>query len=845
MKPLLVLTLLLLAGAVSNVATAEISIVSPSGASDMEVLAAKEVRRYFYLRTGELLPIFTEPVPLSGDVIVVARNDRALAAGSGAPSLRPEQYVLKSDGHRAWIVGGDGVGTLYAAYHFAEQLGIRFYLHGDVVPDRQIAPALPRIDEVGKPLFQIRGLLPFHDFPEGPDWWNLDDYLAYIGQLPKLRMNFIGFHNYPEGDVGPEPGVWIGTPSDIGSRDDVRFSYPSRWANTERLGTWGYAPMKTSEFTGGAGLLFGGDEYGPEVMSGMMPSPGSPEDSNILFGRSAKMFQQAFAMAKSLGVKTCIGTETPLTIPKLVQDRLVKEGKDPKDPAVVRELYEGIFRRIAAEYPVDYYWLWTPEDWTWSGNKPGQLEAATRDLQAALDALKAIGNPFTLATSGWVLGPQNDRAALDKFLPKDSPMSCINRTVGNSPDERGFANVLGRPKWVVPWLENDPSLTAPEPWAGRMRYDAVDALRLGCTGLLGIHWRTRILAPNIAALAAAAWDQQWVPSGFDTSPIPYGTTIAETKIDQAGLEDPQGGRTMPVEEFYIDFARANFGENAAVSAGKLLARIDGMSLPKPATWLDGPGGIKVETKPWSDVAKQYAFVEELAKVRDSVTGAGNLGRFDYWLNTYRYMEAMAEVGCMRGELDKMMGDVAAETDPAKQKAIAAKALLVRTDLARVWERMISFQIAATETPGELGTLANLEQHNRKFRKFLDLHDAALAQALGSALPPSTELEKGYMGPARIIVTTVRTLVPKGEPLRLKIILLDGQPAKSARLLYRPMGRGEYEEIPIQHVDRAVYEATIPPLGEDIEYYVEAQAAGGRQLTWPLTAPSISQTVIAR
>jgi hypothetical protein len=48
-----------------------------------------------------------------------------------------------------------------------------------------------------------------------------------------------------------------------------------------------------------------------------------------------------------------------------------------------------------------------------------------------------------------------------------------------------------------------------QPWVGRMRYDAVDALRLGCTGLTGIHWRTRILAPNIAALAQAGWDQSW------------------------------------------------------------------------------------------------------------------------------------------------------------------------------------------------------------------------------------------------------------------------------------------------------------------------------------------------
>ena len=42
-----------------------------------------------------------------------------------------------------------------------------------------------------------------------------------------------------------------------------------------------------------------------------------------------------------------------------------------------------------------------------------------------------------------------------------------------------------------------------------MRRDAADALRYGCDGLLGIHWRTRILSANVLALAQAAWDQSW------------------------------------------------------------------------------------------------------------------------------------------------------------------------------------------------------------------------------------------------------------------------------------------------------------------------------------------------
>jgi len=822
-----------------------VSIVISPRASEIETLAAREVRRYFYLRTGELAPLVSAAALPSGDVVVVARRDRPLAAGAAAGALAAQQYVVKSDGHRAWIVGGDDIGTLYASYRFAERLGVRFYLNGDVVPDVPVPPELPRLDETGKPLFGVRGILPFHDFPEGPDWWTRDDYLAYVAQLPKLRMNFIGFHTYPEGGGVAEPGVWIGLPADADPSGRVSFSYPSEWANTGRPAPCYYTAMKTSDFTGGAGLLFDRDTYGPDVMAGLMPSPQSPGDCNTLFDRTAALFREAFSEAKFLGVGTCIGTETPLGIPKRVQERLVREARDPKDPAAVKELYEGTFRRIAAACPVDTYWLWTPESWTWGGDKPGEFKATTRDIGAALDALDAIGRPFTLATSGWVLGPREDRAALDRFLPKDCPISCINRNDGHAPIEPGFADITGRPKWAIPWLENDPSLTAPQPWVGRMRYDAVDARRLGCTGLIGIHWRTKAIEGNVAALAAAGWEQSWVPRGFDTSPVKPGAAAPDSGAAGEDLKRPRRGRTMPVEDFYVDFARANFGETVALAAGKLLASIDGVNLPQPAVWKKGPGGIKIETAPWSAIRPRYAFVDELGRIRGLVVGAGNLERFDYWLNTYRAMATMAEAGCERGELDREMAVVAAEKDPGKKRELARNALITRIRLARIWELLIRFQIAAVDTPGELGTLANLEEHNRAFLQFLGAHDGELAMALGSPLPGAIEPSKQYEGPARIIVPTVRTLVPKGETLALKVFILDRNPADRASLFYRPMGRGAYREIPVSHVARAVYTATIPPVAEDLEYYIRAETSTGQELVWPAMAPALAQTVVVR
>jgi hypothetical protein len=443
-----------------------------------------------------------------------------------------------------------------------------------------------------------------------------------------------------------------------------------------------------------------------------------------------------------------------------------------------------------------------------------------------------------------VLGPREDRAALDRLLPKECPISCINRKVGHAPDEPGFANITDRPKWVIPWLENDPSLVAPEPWAGRMRFDAVEARRLGCTGLIGIHWRTKAIAANIAALAAAAWDQSWVPPGFDISRIPAGAPVSDPGSDTKGLDHPRKGRSMPVGAFYEDYARANFGEGAAREAGAILAGIDGVNLPEPATWIKGPGDIRVNTEPWSKVSSGYAFVGRLAGVRAKVAGGGNLERFDAVLNTYRAMQAMAEAGCARGELDRMAAAVAAEKNPVRARALAEEALAVRIGLARTWERMMRFQVGATDTPGDLGTLSNLEQHSRVFMNFLGAHDAALEKALGRPLPETASPSRDYDGPPRIVLPTVRTLARKGEALRLRVVVLDSRPAASASLFYRAMGSGAYHEIPVTWVARAVYDAALPALPVDTEYYILVRTAGGQSLRWPAAA-GLTQTLVVR
>jgi hypothetical protein len=516
-----------------------LTILHDGEASFAEVLAAREIQRYLYLRTGALAPVMkvSGNVPEGSPVIIVARKDRGILSlpaldpelGKAIGALAEQQYLLQpaeaSAGLRFLVAGGGDPGTLHAAYRLAEHLGARFYLHGDVVPDARIDTGyvtdylLPGLEDGGAPLFDLRGIQPFHDFPEGPDWWNLDDYKAVLSQLPKLRMNFFGLHTYPEGHPNAEPTVWIGLPEEIGGGSNVKAAYPSSYQNTLR-GNWGYAPTPTGAFHYGASLLFEHDAFGSDVMLGHCPRPDSEEDSIEVFRRAGELLGEAFRHARRLGIKICVGTETPLTVPARVKERLEAAGMDPADPAVIGKLYEGIFQRAAQAYPLDYYWFWTPEGWTWSGVSDEQVEATIDDMMIAVEAAKRIKAPFQLATCGWVLGPPGDRALFDEVLPPGMPVSCINRQVGNTPVDEGFREVQRRPKWAIPWLEDDPGLTSPQLWVGRMRRDAADARRYGCTGLMGIHWRTRVLGPAVSALAKAAWDQEPWNSTPDAPPEP-------------------------------------------------------------------------------------------------------------------------------------------------------------------------------------------------------------------------------------------------------------------------------------------------------------------------------------
>jgi hypothetical protein len=312
---------------------------------------------------------------------------------------------------------------------------------------------------------------------------------------------------------------------------------------------------------------------------------------------------------------------------------------------------------------------------------------------------------------------------------------------------------------------------------------------------------------------------------------------------------------MPAEDFYRDFACAQFGKKVAEKAANILIACDGFTTAfKPkfpgfsgtSEWHGGPGSLRVIREPWGQFRDaHYAFVEKFAALRSQVEGTGNRERFDYWLNTFRATELMARLACQRGALDVAVEEMQAGKDPVAKRRLANAALDLRRQLARSWEELILLEILLVSTPGELGTIANLELHSRVSNHWLTVHDKALVEALGAPLPSDCQPAQAYAGPPRLIVPTVRGLQHAGEALALRILALDRQPVKSVSAHIRPLGVGKWEEIPATHLARAVWDARLPAVRDDFEYYVTAEASGGQKLVWPATAPSLNQTVVVQ
>ena len=135
------------------------AIVLAADATSAEKTAAREVCEYLGKVTGAKFAVGQEGGSLPDAVIYVGSTRYAAAYGIKPSALGPEEWVVKTVGRGLIIAGGRPRGTLYAAYHFLEDVvGVHWWN-----PFEETVPSKPtltigNLDRRGKPVLRYRDI---------------------------------------------------------------------------------------------------------------------------------------------------------------------------------------------------------------------------------------------------------------------------------------------------------------------------------------------------------------------------------------------------------------------------------------------------------------------------------------------------------------------------------------------------------------------------------------------------------------------------------------------------------------------------------------------------------------
>ena len=899
-----------------------LTISCPRDASSVEKQAAKEVRRYIFLRTGTApeIRIADEYANLpSGDVIVVAANASSIVTelkaeygNVDAPNLDQRLgYIIKSirkdDRDILVITGADTYTTLTAAYRFAELLGCYFNLVGDAIPDQRLPYPLniSGYDEKAQPWFELRGCIPFHNFTAGPDCWNTVDYVSFITQQAKMGLNFLGLHYYnksgfPGSQEGPEPHLWIGHKNDVNPDGSVKpeGAYKSYWASSFRHGhepgpIWGASPISMSKFTNETNKLFAHDYFASEAIGSKEPT--TPEEMAANFNNVGSLLNTAFTHAKQLGVKTALGTETPMgatgsigaeraernarnlldlvnkmkqgeeweedaddlfltifTCPPEVRARMrdahgyaIPTGRGETNEAFSKALYEGMFTKIARTHPLDYFWLWTYECFTYNGGRPtrDQLEAIAEDHRYCSEVMKSMKAPFKMATFGWVLGsngaPYNNGAVdFHDDLPIDVPF-------GSLADETGGAKAVidaGRQAWSSCWYEEDNMLLQPQGRVPGIFNEVAHSLKAGGTqAFLAKHWTINSAAHMSAAHAHLTWDNR-VPVADPMPTIADGARRFPTFnifSDDPLNENPAEFQDW-ITEFFHDWAKANFGPEKAVEIGELFAtaqqlgeaqqianRVKGafprvsQRLPSAVVELweeDGDPTSATDPK-FTDAMHLYT---EFCKYKDDIVGAGNRDRYMYYYHWFKSQIELGKLAMLRMNLVQLEDS----TDQAAKDA-------VQDEILETWSRIMSHEVQRIRNESELSIIAQLQQST---------WDAIFREELGIS-----EMPMQYEGSESVRAMPEISQIYTDEDFEQKVVFIGNGAITEPTMHYRKLGSsGSFSSVELANVGNHVLKAQLPNPGHDFEYYITGDV-GGKSVTYPASGgagtDNINQTVI--
>jgi hypothetical protein len=701
--------------------------------------------------------------------------------------------------------GASEQALLYAVFGFLEKQGAFFGIDGESYP---LEPAgelrLPDINQPwnARPRFAVRGLLPWPDFLNCITVYNEEDFRAYFESMLRMRFNTFGMHVYTGASQWAEPYLSF----EHGGVGHVAF------LDTTATHRWGYLPERTSRFTMGAADLYSGEVFGSDAAR-LARDPWEAAE------RAQHLLKNAFAYAARLGIRTGIGFE-PYQVPDEVFRALPPEVRAERKPGergprfdiesvAARDLLEARLGQLLEAYPeVDYVWLWEDEQMNWDSRESGQPLSVT-PFRQAYDFLRRHAPGKRLVLSGWG-GVARHFESFHKVLPGEIIFSCLSDSVGWDPVNEAFDKLDDRERWPIPWLEDDPGMWLPQLHVYRFERDMNRAARFHCQGLLGIHWRHRIVDPNAGFQARFSWDENLTPGEY---------YLAYARTQAVGNRASRLARNL----------------NDADRDRKLLSTFTGDFKDGHAVTRQFSGDYTEAFTYWDPHEPEPGVVESQKQVAAALRAVTNEAasplereRLEYLTRHVEFLVPYSESWAVAHGLHQVLeaaGELkrAGKAEEAREK-VRVEGLPLWLRLApEVRQAVLRFQ-GIVATRNDLGTLASI--HNKFVRLALIRLRLSMKEYLGQ-LPP--EIESLYAqvtrpeekAPARLFLPTRPGMLAPGEKVRLNIVSTG---PGAVALNTRRQGAATWARTPAKLVARKSYEVTLGPFGPGtplVEYYASA------------------------
>lgn len=732
--------------------------------SSGEALAVTDLQRYLGEVTGQVPDVINYKTFLKHpkSAIIIGRRDTNIII---ADNINFKRYDIAGDGYVIFsnnILGSDMVmlgsdtekGTINSIYGLLNEIGYGFYLGSEAVPE-SLPKVLNKKEIVKKPVFTVRGVLPWYNFFNSPTAWDPIDHRAFADQLIRSGANFLGFHTY---DGEPFAGY----------EEDGKFKWGARLLNTS-VSTWGTVPTKAEHFA------YGTDKLYTEPFFGAKTSLDIKDDREAIIAEQDIM-REALDYAKKRGLYTCIGFEI---------------NGDPVGNPEYRDIFIKRFNKLLDQYPsVDYIWIWQSEtqgaqgfpevynlhvlpyncdpksplvkygyerkkifkhiteetrgaapffQYTPAGELARAVEGARLEQFGwlAVNQLSQRKNAPKLVISGWG-GDERLCAAeyypgLDQLMPKDVVFSALD-LIGPIPRvDKGYENLSdARERWPIPWLENDGDQWHTQPFVHIYEGTVRDAQKKGAQGILGIHWRTRDVEENFGYLMDYSWNEG-----------------------------------LTAEEYFINLADRCYPDFISSEMADIHIRLDQLGY----RWVGGGGQNECAPFTWGPNG-DIENVHSLEIIRDEIEGllpkAGkSQTRLTWLLDNINWTLQYDRAERIALKADSML-NLAEGESLERQKEIAGEVLDMMKggcDSDLLGEAMRTFA-KRISTRGEYGVLATI--NTKAYYAWSDIKNRALKMAgQQSDIMPDWKPER------QIIIPRFISSVALGDALPISVISLGG------------------------------------------------------------------------